>query len=147
MAQPEVKQQAKIIFTSPDGKGFSEAPRYRLLEKAFFSAVKVKSGRDFVPYADVTLDPNEQPIANKLSGPFDNKGGEERLPIEIEYEGIPDDHLDPLNDAAEHMYLNVDELKAKAMAEAAKNRRTLRRRDPIEAMTVIGPHAQVVTPG
>lgn len=123
---------------------FSEPPRYKLLEKAFFGAVKVRRGRDWLPLEDVLLDPEAQPLENKLNGPFDNKEGGERVALEIEFEGIPDDHMEALNDAANWMMDNVDALKEKARLATPQTKR--RRRDPVDALTVMGAGATVLRP-
>lgn len=125
---------------APKRPTFKEPPRYRLLQKAFLTC-KVKQGEEWVPYADVLLDPEEQPVVG-LSGPFGGRGPVQRQPLIIEFAGIPDEHLEPLNDAAHYMMDHIDELKAHAATEAGK-RRTKRGNNPIDALTVIGPGAVV----
>lgn len=123
---------------------FKEAPRYKLLEKAFVAGVKIRQGKDWVPFDDVLLDPESMPFIAKLSGPFGGLGDAEREPIMIEYLGIPDDHLEPANEAAEWMFDHIDELKTRALAMAANRQTKRRRRDPIESLTTIGPNATVL---
>lgn len=123
---------------------FKEAPRYKLLEKAFMAGIKVRQGSDWVPFDDVMLDPESMPFLNKLSGPFGGLGDAEREPIMIEFLGIPDDHLEPANEAAEWMFDNIDVLKDRALAMAASRQTKRRRRDPIESLTTIGPNATVI---
>lgn len=129
---------------------FTEAARYRVLEKAFMSGIKIRHGNDWMPYDDVLLDPESQPLMQKLSGPFSGRGDAERVPIEIEFEGIPDYHLEPLNDAANWMMDHVEELETEArrvsMAQTRMRGRTRGRRNPIDALTVIGPGAEVLSP-
>jgi hypothetical protein len=121
---------------------FKDAPRYRLLEKAAFTNIKVKQGDEFIPLQDVVLDPEEQPMLQQLSGPFGGKGTPKRMPIEIQYDGIPDDHMEPLNESAEWMLDHVDELKAHFAAVRTGRRR--RRADPVEALSIVGHGAEVV---
>lgn len=127
---------------------FSTAPRYRLLEKAFLSAVKVKRGRSWIPYDDVLLDPTTQPMATTLSGDYDSNGDPDRVPLEIEFEGIPDDHMEPMNEAAEWMMDHVDQLKAEAStARNAATKARRRNRNPIDDLTIVGQGAVLATAG
>lgn len=114
----------------------TEKPRYKLLQKAWFTDVGVVTPRNgVVQMNDVLLDPEEQPPTERLSGPYDGKGGMERVPLVIEFEGVPDEHMEPLNDPAKAKYDRIDELKA----EAAKGRKTTRRSrlDPISDLSMV----------
>lgn len=122
---------------------FKEAPRYRLLQKAFLNGVKVRKGKDWVPMDDVLLDPESMPLAAQLSGPHDGSGGE-RMPLEIEFLGIPDEHMEPLNDAARWMSEHIDEMKERARQQSLQKGKG--KRDPIDALTIIGPGAAVLSP-
>lgn len=124
---------------------FKEPPRYRLKERAFFCEVKMKRGREWVPYADVLLDPEIMPLASPLSGPHDGVSGGERMPMEIEFLGIPDEHMEPLNDAGHWMLENVDMLKQKASEQAAR-KGGKKGRNPIDSLTIVGPGAAVLNP-
>lgn len=134
-----------IILGLPDtAPKFKQAPRYRLVEKAYMSGILIQHGDDWLPFDDVLLDPEAQPFVNKLSGPFGGIGDAERQPINIEFKGIPDEHLQPINEAAEWMFDHIDELKDRAMKLAHERRGKRKTRNPIEALTVIGPHATVL---
>jgi hypothetical protein len=120
---------------------FKEKPRYRLLERAFLSGVRVRRGRDWVPYDDVLLDPESMPLAAQVSGPFDGVGGE-RQPLEIEFDGIPGEHMEPINEAAQWMSEHVEELKK----EARSKRKATGKRSVIDQLTTIGPDSEVLKP-
>lgn len=110
----------------------NEPARYRLTQKAFLSGVRVRKGRDWIPYDDVLLDPEEMPLAQNLSGPFGGRGDAERVPLEIEYDGVPGHYMEPLNDAAHAM--------------VQKHHRGARL-NPIDALTIVGPGAKVLKEG
>lgn len=106
-----------------------QSPRYRLTEKAFMSGVRLKRGRDWIPFDDILLDPAEMPLVSPLNGPFAGFAGDgDRAPLEIEYDGVPAYFMEPLNDAAKAMF--------------AKHQRS--QINPIDALTIIGPHAKVL---
>lgn len=100
-----------------------EAPRYRLKEKAFMSGVRVQRNGEWISLDDVLLDPEEQPMANRLAGPYDGREGVERMPLIIEYDGIPGGHMEPLNDAAIAMF---EKHKNKILG------------NPIDALSIVG---------
>jgi hypothetical protein len=75
-------------------------PKYRLTEKSFID--------------DKFLDPETRPIADEDTG--------ERLPLLVEYDGIPGPHMVPVNDEAVAM--------AKAHPRAYRN--------PIDDLTIVG---------
>lgn len=126
---------------------FAEPPRYKLLEKSFLSGVKVLRGRDWMPFDDVLLNPEEQPIQN-LSGPYGGRGEPERAPLLIEYEGIPDEHMEPVNEAGNWMLDNVDKLKEHARMDRAKSTGSAgrRNRNPVDSLSIVSPDAQVLRP-
>lgn len=124
---------------------FSEHPRYALLEKAHFPNVKVQQGDEWVPMQDVLLDPEEMPFEQALKGPFGPRAGTpKRVALKVEYDGVPDDHLEPLNEAAEWMLEHVDELKAYFAANRPKGRG--RRRDPVDNLVIVGYGAETLSP-
>jgi hypothetical protein len=59
---------------TPTQEKGAEKPRYKLLERAAFQEVGVVRGREVIPLSDVVLDPEEQPLAQALSGPFGGRG-------------------------------------------------------------------------
>jgi hypothetical protein len=61
------------------------------------------------------------------------------VPLIIEFDGIPDGHMEPVNAAAEERYNRIDELKAEAHAEATKKRKSGKRRSPLDELTIVGP--------
>jgi hypothetical protein len=124
---------------TPTQEKGAEKPRYRLLAKAAFTEVAVVRGREVIPLSDVVLDPDEQPLANQLSGPFGGRGAAERVPLVIEYEGIPDEHMEPVNASAHDRFDRIDELKAEAHAEAQKRRRSGKGRSPLDELSIVGP--------
>jgi hypothetical protein len=134
--------KASPATEAPQRPTFKEPPIYRVMEKAYMSGIKIKQGNDWVPYDDVLLDPEAQPLANQLSGPYDGKAGGERVPLIIEFRGIPADHLEPMNEAARWVCDHIDELKRHAEAEALKSRK--KRGSPIDALTIVGPGAVVL---
>lgn len=121
---------------TPTQEKGAEKPRYKLLQKAAFVEVSVVRGREVIPLSDVVLDPEEQPLMQQLSGPFGGRGHAERVPLVIEYDGIPDEHMEPVNAAAEDRFNRIDELKAEAHASATKKRK---KRGPLEELTIVGP--------
>jgi hypothetical protein len=121
---------------------FKEKPRYRLTERAFLSGVRVRRGKDWVPYDDVLLDPESMPLATALSGPFDGVGGE-RQPLEIEFDGIPGEHMEPLNEAAVWATEHAEELKKEARLQRSK-RKGAAKLSVIDRLTEIGPDATVL---
>lgn len=133
-----------VLGLPPSAPKFKQAPRYKLLQKAFMSGILIQHGDDWMPFDDVLLDPEAQPFLNKLSGPFGGRGDAERQAINIEFKGIPDEHMEPLNEAADWMMDHIDELKDRALKAAHERRTTRKSRNPIEALTVIGPHATVL---
>lgn len=136
-------KQAATQQAQPDRPTFTEPPRYKLLEKAFLGDVKIKQGEDWVPYNDVLLDPDEQPIIG-LSGPFSGRGTPQRQPLLIEFMGIPDSHMEPVNKAAEWMMDHIEELIAEAQKAGIKARGHRGRRNPIDALTIVGPGSHVL---
>lgn len=141
---PSPKQPA-TQQAQADRPTFREPPRYKLLEKAFLGEVKIKEGEDWMPYTDVLLDPEEQPIIG-LSGPFGGRGTPKRQPILIEFAGIPDSHMEPINEAGNWMLDHVEELIAEAQKAGIKARGQRGRRNPIDALTIVGPGSEVLNP-
>lgn len=124
---------------TPTQEKGAEKPRYKLLQRSAFQEVGVVRGKEVIPLSDVVLDPEEQPLAQALSGPFGGRGQPERVPLIIEFDGIPDEHMEPVNAAAEERFNNIDELKAKAHAEATTKRKSGKRRSPLDELTIVGP--------
>lgn len=136
MANPTPPKAGRPVFKEP--------PRYKLLEKAFLAGVKVQKGKDWIPFDDVLLSPEDQPLAHALPGAFGGRGDPERVPLIIEYLGVPDQHMEPLNEAAEWMMEHIDELKEQLRAERVRSQKGVRTRNPVDALTIIGSDATVL---
>jgi hypothetical protein len=75
---------------------------------------------------DTLLEPDREPM---ITDP--ETGEEKRRPLVITYLGRPGPHMVPMNDAARAMYAKYPPSDL----------------NPIDKMTVVGPGAEVITPG
>jgi hypothetical protein len=98
MAKKQPAQQAQPEAPAQE-QAFTEAPRYRLTEKAYFPSVKMQMYDDngelaFEEMFEAFLNPEDQPVDQRTK---------RQDPLIIEYDGEPGPHMVPLNDAAKAM--------------------------------------------